>query len=383
MKKTYLLTPGPTQVPESVLALAAKPILHHRTPQFMAVMNEVQEGLKYLFQTKQDVMLLSSSGTGAMDATVSNLFQKGDKVITVNGGKFGERWTKISKAYGLNPLEIKLEPGQAVQPKQIAELLNENPDVRGVLFQASETSSGTAMPTKEICELIRERRDCISVVDAITALGVFDIPMDNWGIDVLMTGSQKGLMLPPGLACISFSDKAWSFNETSDIPRFYFDLAKERKGLAKGQTAWTPAVGLIIGLQETLKMLKNEGLENVFRRHTLLANATRNAVRALGLEMLSKDSPSNSVTAVKIPPEIKDGKAVPKTMRDKYGVTIAGGQDSLEGKIFRLTHLGYIDRFDILIGIGALELTLRELGYTKFQFGAGTGAVLETFSQAN
>jgi serine---pyruvate transaminase len=381
MKKTYLLTPGPTQVPETVLALAAKPILHHRTPQFVALMEEVKQGLKYLFQTKQDVMMLSSSGTGAMEAAVTNLFRKGDKVITVNAGKFGERWTKIAKAYGLNPTEIKLEPGQSVTAKQIEELLNKNPDTRGVLFQASETSTGTAMPTKEICALTKDRKDCIAVVDAITALGVFDLPMDDWGIDVLITGSQKALMLPPGLACIALSDKAWSFNEKADIPRFYFDLAKERKGLAKGQTAWTPAVGLVIGLQETLKMIRDEGLHNVFKRHELLARATRNAVKALGLEMLAKDFPSNAVTAVRVPAEIKDGKAIPKTMRDKYGVTIAGGQDELEGKIFRLTHLGYVDRFDILIGIGALELTLRDLGYTKFQFGAGTGAVLQTYAQ--
>ncbi|MEW6058208.1 MAG: alanine--glyoxylate aminotransferase family protein [Bdellovibrionota bacterium] len=379
MKKTYLLTPGPTQVPESVLSLAAKPILHHRTPQFVALMEDVKQGLKYLFQTKQDVLMLSSSGTGAMEAAVTNLFRKGDKVITINAGKFGERWTKLAKAYGLNPIEIKLEAGQAVTAKQVEEHLNKTPEIRGVLFQASETSTGTAMPTREICALVKSRKDCISIVDGITAVGVFDLPMDDWGIDVLITGSQKALMLPPGLAAISLSDKAWTFNETSDIPRFYFDLAKERKGLAKGQTAWTPAVGLVVGLQETLKMIRDEGLHNVFKRHELLAKATRNAVKALGLEILSKDSPSSAVTAVRVPAEIKDGKAIPKTMRDKYGVTIAGGQDELEGKIFRLTHLGYIDRFDILIGVGALELTLQDLGYTKFQFGAGTGAVLQTY----
>jgi aspartate aminotransferase-like enzyme len=380
MQKTYLLTPGPTQVPESVLALASKPILHHRTPQFTAVMEDVKQGLKYLFQTKQDVMVLTSSGTGAMDAAVTNLFKKGDKVITINGGKFGERWTKIAKAYGLNPVEIKLERGQSVTAKHIEEHLDKNPDCRGVLFQASETSTGTLMPTKEICAAVREHKDCISVVDAITALGVFDLPMDDWGIDVLITGSQKALMLPPGLSFIALSNKAWTFNETSNIPRFYFDLAKERKGMAKGQTAWTPAIGLVIGLQETLKMIREEGLPAIFKRHDLLARATRNAVKALGLEILAKDCPSNAVTSVKVPAEIKDGKAIPKTMRDKYGVSIAGGQEDLEGKIFRLTHIGYIDRFDILIGIGALELTLMDLGYTKFKYGTGTGAVLQTYA---
>lgn len=365
-------------VPERVLAQSAKQIIHHRTPQFTAVMEEVEAGLKYLFQTKQEVLLLSCSGTGAMDAAVTNLFRKGDKVITINGGKFGDRWTKICKAYGLAPVELKLEPGTAATAKQVDELLTKNPDARGVLFQASETSTGTLMPTKEICALTRGRKDCVSVVDAITALGVFDLPMDDWGMDCLITGSQKALMLPPGLACIALSEKAWALHEKSDLPRFYFDLAKERKAVAKGQTAWTPPIGLVLGLQETLKMIREEGLHNVFKRHELLARATRNAVKALGLELLSKD-PSNAVTPVRVPAEIKDGKAIPKTMRDKYGVSIAGGQDELEGKIFRLTHLGYIDRFDILIGIGALELTLQDLGYAKFTFGAGTGAVLQTY----
>lgn len=379
MRKTYLLTPGPTMIPERVLAIMSKPIIHHRTPQFAAVMDDVKAGLKYLYQTRQDVMLLLSSGTGAMDAAVTNLFRKGDKVITINGGKFGARWTKICKAYGLNVAELKLEPGVPASAKQVEELLNQNPDTRGVLFQASETSTGTLMPTKEICALTRSRKDCINVVDAITALGVFDLPMDDWGIDVMLTGSQKALMLPPGLTCVALSDKAWGFNASADIPRFYFDLAKERAALARGQTAWTPAISLIVGLQESLKMLREEGLHNVFKRHELLARATRSAVKAMGLETLARENLSPAVTAVKVPAEIKDGKLIPKTMRDKYGVSIAGGQDELEGKIFRLTHLGYIDRFDILVGIGALELTLHELGYDKFALGTGTGAVLQAY----
>ncbi|MBI3557915.1 MAG: alanine--glyoxylate aminotransferase family protein [Deltaproteobacteria bacterium] len=378
MRKTYLLTPGPTQVPDRVLALSARQIIHHRTPQFTAIMEEVNAGLKYLFQTKQDVLLLASSGTVAMDAAVTNLFKTGDKVIAINGGKFGERWSKIATAYGLQTVELKLEPGTAATVKQVEALLVANPDARGVLFQASETSTGTRMPTREICALTKSRKDCISVVDAITALGVFDLPMDDWGIDVLITGSQKALMLPPGLACLALSDKAWGLAANANIPKFYFDLSKEKKAIAKGQTTWTPPISLIIGLQETLKMIREEGLHNVFKRHDLLARATRNAVKALGLEVLSKD-PSNAVTAVRVPAEIKDGKLIPKTMRDKYGVSIAGGQDELEGKIFRLTHLGYIDRFDVLIGIGALELTLQDLGYSKFQFGTGTGAVLQTY----
>jgi len=377
VKKTYLLTPGPTQVPESVLATQAKQILNHRTPQFMSVVENVRQGLKYLFQTKHDVMLVSASGTGAMEASVVNVFRRGDKVVTINGGKWGDRWTKISKAHGLNVVEIMVERGTAVDLTQFEEVLAANPDARGVLFQACETSTGVVMPTREICALVRQRPDCISVCDAISALGAIDLPMDDWGIDVLLTGSQKALMLPPGLGCVALSEKAWKFNETADLPRFYFDLAKERKAIQKNQTAWTPAISLVVGLQESLRMIKEEGLHSVFKRHELFAKATRNAIKAMGLEVFAKDAFSNSVTAVKVPAEIKDGKLVPKTMRDKFGVTIAGGQDELEGKIFRLTHLGYVDRFDILVGIGALELTLHELGYTKFTFGAGTGAVLQ------
>ncbi len=380
MLKTRLLTPGPTMIPESVLALSSKPIPHHRTASFKKIMTDVQCGLKDLFQTKQPVLMLTASGTGAMDAAVSNLFCKGDKVITVNSGKFGERWTKIAKAYGLNPVEMKLVAGASIDPKELETLLNANKDAKAVLFQASETSTGAAAPVKAVCDTIKKFPGVLCVVDAITALGVMDLPMDDWGIDALMTGSQKGIMLPPGLALISLSEKAWKAAEKSDLPKFYFNLTKEKAACAEEQTAWTPAISLIVGLQESLKMIKEEGLSNVFKRHCLLAAASRAAVVALGLELLSKDHPSDAVTAVKVPAEIKDGKAIPKTMRDKYGVTITGGQDELEGKIFRLTHLGYIDQFDVLTGIGALELTLRDLGYTKFQIGAGTAAVLKTFS---
>lgn len=373
------MTPGPTSIPESISSLFARPIIHHRTPAFEAVFKEVKTQLQYLFQTQQDVLILSCSGTGAMDAAVSNLFKKGDTVITINAGKFGERWTQIAKAYGLNPVEILLEPGESVEAKQVEEVILKHPNARAILFQASETSTGVQLPTREICQLSKAAQ-MISVCDAITACGVFELPMDEWGIDVLITGSQKALMIPPGLAMIALSEKAWAMTETSDLPHFYFDLAKERKGLPKNQTAWTPAISLIQGLQESLRMIQEEGLENVYKRHDLLARATRNAVHALGLELLAKKCPSNAVTAVKIPASIKDGKAVPKLMRDKYGVTIVGGQDELEGKIIRLSHFGYCDKFDITTGISALELVLNELGH-KVEFGKGVGAALKTFSE--
>jgi aspartate aminotransferase-like enzyme len=290
MKKTYLLTPGPTPIPDSVLAALSEPIIHHRTPAFEKIMEEVRNGLKYLFQTKQEVLMLATTGTGAMEASVSNLFSRGDKVITVNGGKFGERWTQIAKAYGLNAIEIKLEAGDSLEPDHLQEVVRSHPDAKGILFQASETSTGVQMPTQEICK-IANASGMLSICDAITACGVFDLPMDTWGIDVLLTGSQKALMVPPGLAMISLSDRAWEHTQSSDLPHFYFDLAREKKSHLKNQTAWTPAINLIMGMKESLRLIQEEGLQNVFKRHDLLARATRNAVGALGLEILAKKPP--------------------------------------------------------------------------------------------
>jgi aspartate aminotransferase-like enzyme len=382
MRKIYLMTPGPTPIPENVLAAMSLPIIHHRTPAFIEIFKEVQEGLKKVFQTRQDVLLLTASGTGSMDATVCNLFRKGDKVITVNAGKFGERWGKIAKTYGLNPIEIKLEPGDALDPAQLEQTVRAHADAKAVLFQASETSTGVKHPVEAIVRICKGA-GMLSVCDAITACGVFDLPMDAWGIDVLLTGSQKAFMIPPGLAMVALSEKAWAANATADIPRFYFDFAKERKGLATHQTAWTPAISIIVGLRESLKMMHEEGIHNVFKRHELLAQATRAGVAALGLELLAKKPAycSTAVTAVKVPASVKDGKALPKLMRDKYGVTIIGGQDELEGKIIRLSHFGYCDRFDIVTVIAGLELALNELGH-KVELGKGVGAVLKTFAEA-
>lgn len=378
MKKNYLLTPGPTPIPETILAALSQPIIHHRTAPFEALFAEVREGLQYLFQTKQDVLLLSASGTGAMEAAIVNLFSPGDEVITINGGKFGERWTKLAQRFGLKPIEIKLNWGEAVTPAQLEQTIKAHSKARAILFQASETSTGTCMPTEEICRQAKAA-GMLSICDAITALGVFDLPMDKWGIDVLITGSQKALMLPPGLAMIALSDRAWAAADTSTIPKFYFDLKAERKVIGKNTTAWTPAISLIMGLKEALRMIREEGLENVFKRHDLLARATQNAAKALGLEMLSK-SPSNAVTAVLVPPSITDGKAILKILSKKYGIFMIGGQDHYEGKLIRLSHIGYCDRFDITTGLAGLELALSELGH-PVEFGKGVGAALKTFAE--
>ncbi len=379
MKKNHLLTPGPTPIPESVSSVFARPLIHHRTPAFKALFEDVQAGLQFVYQTRNRVLVLTASGTGAMEAAVCNLFSKGEKLITVNAGKFGARWAELSQAFGLGAVEIELPPGETLDPALLQTVVDQHPDAKGILFQASETSTGVRMPTREICAIARHA-GMLSVCDAITACGVFELPMDEWQIDVLITGSQKALMIPPGLSFIALSDRAWSAVEFSNLPKFYFDLKKEKKAQEKNLTSWTPATSLIQGLQESLRMMREEGLEPIHKRHDLLARATRSAVTALGLEILAKTSASNAVTAVKVPATIADGKKIPKLMRERYGVIIAGGQDELEGKIFRLSHFGYCDKFDITTGISCLELVLHELGHSV-EFGKGVGAALKIFSE--
>ncbi|MBS1959615.1 MAG: alanine--glyoxylate aminotransferase family protein [Bdellovibrionales bacterium] len=378
MKKYRLLTPGPTAIPENVLAKFAEPIIHHRTSLFEVQFKKVQDNLQWLFQTKQPVLTLTATGTGAMDATVTNLFSPGDEVITVNGGKFGERWTKICRAYGVKAHEIVVDRGAAVDAVAIEKLLSANPHTKAVLFQASETSTGTLMPIQKIVELCH-KKNVLSICDGITAVGIFNVPMDDWGLDVLITGSQKALMLPPGLAFISLSERAYKAAESSKLPKFYFNLIKERDSQAKQQTAWTPAISLVTGAVESLQMLRDQGREALFAAHEKMAEATRNAARALGLELFSS-APSPVLTTVKVPASfsVDQGKKITKIMQEKYGVIITGGQDELAGKILRFSHFGYTDLFDIVNGISALELTLHELGY-QVEFGTGVGAVLKTY----
>ncbi|HIJ59227.1 MAG TPA: alanine--glyoxylate aminotransferase family protein [Nitrospirae bacterium] len=362
MTKKYLLAPGPTPVPANVLLSMAMPMIHHRAPDFLPILESARAGLKWLFQTKNDVLILCSSGTGGMVASVTNFFNTGDKVLVVNGGKFGERWTKICETYGLKVKEITVEWGYAVKPSDIESILKAEPDIKGVFMQAVETSTGVYYDVETIAKIVRNFENTLLIVDAISALVAHDIKSDDWGIDIMVGGSQKGLMLPAGLSFVSISDKAWKANESSRLPRFYFNLKKERDNLLKNQTNFSSPVSLIIGLNEAIKMLQAEGLENVFARHARLANATREAVKAIGLNLFSKESPSNSVTAIMMPEGI-DGQTVYKNLREKYGVTGAGGQDKAKGKIYRLAHLGYADTFDVIVGIASLEMALKGLGY--------------------
>jgi aspartate aminotransferase-like enzyme len=354
----------------------AQPIIHHRTPQFQAVLKEVNEGLKYVFQTKNDVFILASSGTGAMEAAVINLLSAGDTAITVQGGKFGERWTEICRSYGIIAEVIDVEWGKAVEPKEIEKRLKANPKIKAVFTTLCETSTGVACDIEAIGKVIKDTA-AVLVVDAISGLGAIEMKTDDWFCDVVVSGSQKGLMLPPGLGFISVSPKAWKLVEASKSPRYYFDLKEAKKALDKTDTPFTPAITLIIALAGALKMMKEDGLAAIFSRHKKMACATRAAVKALGLELFAPTASSDVVTAVKVPSGI-DGEKLVKTMRDTYGVTIAGGQSELKGKVFRIAHMGFIEEFDIIAAISCLEKVLAQMGY-KFNLGLGVKAAQEIF----
>lgn len=377
--KKYLLTPGPTELPPRVLLAMAHPIIHHRAPEFLPVLEQAREGLKWLFRTKNEVLVLASSGTGAMEAAVSNFLSRGDKALSVNSGKFGERWAQICKAYGVDADVIDVEWGQAVEPERVKEELKRHPDIKAVYLQATETSTGVVHPVKEIANIVHENSGAIVVVDGITGVGVFELPMDEWGLDILLTGSQKALMLPPGLAFIGINDRAWKLAETSDLPKYYFDLKKEMKGIVKNQTAYTPAISLIIGLGESIKMMKEEGIENIYSRHALLAEAVRKGVQAMGLKLFASKSPSNSLTAVLAPEGVDSGKIV-STLEKDFGIRIANGQNQAKGKIFRIAHMGYYDKSDILFVLASLEIVLNKVGY-KVEPGIGVGAAEKVFMQ--
>jgi serine---pyruvate transaminase len=376
MKKEYLLTPGPTPLPPQVSLAMAKPIIHHRTPQFQEILKEASLGLKWAFQTANDVFIISSSGTGAMEAAVVNLLSCGDTVLVVQGGKFGERWTELAKAYGINPEIIDVEWGKAVSPEEIRKRLKSNPQIKAVFTTLCETSTGVDNDIQAIAAVVKES-SAVLVVDAISGLGAVDLKTDAWGVDVVVAGSQKGLMLPPGLGFICVSPKAWKLVEAAKSGRYYLDLRKAKKALDKNDTPFTSSITLITALNEALKMMQQDGLENIFKRHRTMADATRAAIKALGLELFAPTAASDGVTAAKVPVGV-DGEKLVKTMRDTYGVTIAGGQDELKGKVFRIAHMGFITESDIIMGLSCLEKVLTQMGY-KFTLGAGIKAAEEIF----
>jgi serine---pyruvate transaminase len=378
MKKYQLMAPGPTPVPSEVLLAMAQPILHHRTPEYEALFVEVRAGLKRLVQTSQDVITLACSGTGAMEAAVVNTLSAGDTVAVVTAGKFGERWLDLCRAFGVEVIEVKAPYGETVSPERVAEALKAKPSIKAVLAQHSETSTGVLHDVRGYAAVTRNT-EAILVVDAVSSLGIADLAMDAWGVDVVIAGSQKGLMLPPGLGFCALSDKAWAKNKTAKLPHYYLDLAEERKTLAKNEAHFTPAVSIVIGLRTVLQMLEREGLANVFKRHELLARATRAGVEALGLGLFCKATPSPAVTAVVAPPGVNTEQIV-KVFSQRHNITIAGGQGEMKGGVFRLGHMGYAAEFDVIVALSALEQVLADLGQ-PVDFGAGVRGAQKVFAE--
>jgi len=378
MKKYYLMAPGPTPVPNQVLLAMARPIIHHRTPEYEALFAEVREGLKWLVQTTQETIILAASGTGAMEAAVTNTLSPGDKALVVRAGKFGERWAEICAAYGVEVVALDAPFGHTVPPDRVADALRKTPGIRAVFCQHSETSTGVLHDVRGYAEATR-KSDAILVADTVSSLGVADLPMDAWGVDVVVAGSQKGLMLPPGLALCALSDRAWDRVKQAKLPRYYFNLLEEKKLVVKNQPHFTPAVSIVIGLREVLAMLKAEGLANIFRRHDRLARATRAGVEALGLELFAKATPSPAITSVVSPKGI-DSEKVLAVYAKSHNITIAGGQGEMKGKVFRLGHMGYVGDFDVVVALAALEQVLAELGY-PVDWGAAVGAAQKVLAE--
>jgi aspartate aminotransferase-like enzyme len=379
--KKYLFTPGPAAVPPEVMLEMARPIIHHRTPEFSGALDQARDRLKPLFGTRHEVILLAASGTGAMEASVVNLLQPGEHAVFINGGKFGERWGKMLAAFGMVPHEVKVEWGRAVRPEQVEEALRAHPESKAVLVQASETSTCAIHPIGAIGEVAR-RRGVMLIADGITSVGVFEQKMDEWGVDAFVTGSQKALMLPPGLGVVALSERAIETAKKNKTPKFYFDLLKELKSQRdEHTTAFTAAVSLVFGLNKSLELIHGEGLPQVFARHALMAAATRDAAHALGLGLIAPDNPAPGVTGILTPPGL-DGSKLVKYMRDTLGISVQGGQDQMKGKLVRIGHMGHLSPFDMLVAVSGFEMGLRHCGM-EFPLGAGVAAVQARIARGN
>lgn len=380
-RKHLLMTPGPTPVPEKALLAQARGMIHHRGPEYGEIITQVVENLKYVFQTDRDVLIFTSSGTGAMESAVVNLFSPNDKVIVASTGNFGDRWANIANAYGLNVVKLEFEWGTKADVSQIEKAVSEHPDAKGILCTHSETSTGVVNDVKAIAELTKDR-DMVVVVDAVSGLGACELRTDEWGLDVVVSGSQKALMAPPGLAFATVSEKAWSFVEKSTLPKFYFDYKKYLASIRKDppQSPFTPAISTMLALGESLKMIREEGLENIWRRHVVFGRAVRAAIKSIGLTLFSPDDDSSAAVTAVLSPEGIDPKQITTMMRVEYGITIAGGQGKVKGKIFRIGHCGYFQRSDIIATIDALESVLERLGF-KFEKGSGVLAAQKVFDE--
>ena len=379
LTKARIMAPGPTEIPPSVLAAAAQPILHHRTSEFRAIFSDVTEKIKYVFQTSQPILTLAASGTGGLEAVITNITLPGDKVIVISGGVFGERWAKIAEAHGRVVHRITIEWGKVAKAEDIANAIAAHRDASLICATLSETSTGVMHPIKEIAEVTRASNIPLAV-DAVSGLAVCDLKTDQWGVDIVVAGSQKGLMIPPGLAFITMSDRAWKQVEVKNAPSFYFSLKQAMAKLTEEKlpdTPWTPNVSLVCQLQESLKLIHAEGIENIFQRHLLLAQATRDAITAMGLKLFAQESPNPGVTSVHSPEGVDSGVIV-KKLREEWGISIVGGQGKVKGKIFRIGHMGYCDRTDVLMTIAALECVLVEMGVSVTR-GAGVSKAQDIF----
>lgn len=375
--KRRLLAPGPTPVLEDALLAAARPMIHHRTEEFNAVLKDVFEKLKLVFQTKSPVLMFTSSGTGAMEASVANLCRTDKPILVIRGGKFGERWADISKAYGVPTDCIDVPWGEAVDPALVEKHLKQKPETTAVFTTLSETSTCVTHPIKEL-GAITAKTDTLLVVDGISGLGGQECRTDDWNVDVVVAGSQKALMIPPGLAFASVSDKAWKKVKESNLPKFYFSFEKHHKNIAKDTTPYTPAVSLIFSLKVALDTMAAEGMDAIFARHRQLGVAMRAGVVAMGLSVYSK-RPVDVATAVNVPPDVDGGK-LKKMFDADYGITVAGGQDSIKGKIVRIAHMGYMDPFDTLAALAALGMGLGRLGH-PVNIGAGLAAAIAVIQE--
>lgn len=376
--KQFLMIPGPTPVPESVLLAMAKHPIGHRSSEFSEILKEVYADLKWLFQTKREVFVFAASGTGAMEAALANLVNQGDKVLSLVMGNFGARWAKIAQSRGAIVEKLEVELGEIIKPEDLKAKLAQDTkkDIKIVTLTHSETSTGAKNDIKTLCKIIKDH-GAISVVDGVTSVGCMDVKMDEWGIDVLVSGSQKGFMIPPGLAFLAASERAWKFYEACQYPSFYFDWGAHKKAVLENTTPYTPAVNLIFGLHEALKIMKKEGLSNIYARHQKLALGLRAAVKALGLELLVKDDENASFAITSIlPPRGISVPDIRNTFKKDFDIVVANGQNTLKDKIFRMGTLGFVSERDLITAVGALEAVLLILGY-KFETGAGIKAVLK------
>ncbi|MEA5600661.1 alanine--glyoxylate aminotransferase family protein [Nostoc sp. UHCC 0252] len=381
--KLMLMIPGPTPVPEAALLALAKHPIGHRTSEFSNILAEVTENLKWLHQTQNDVLTLNVSGTGAVEAGIINFLSPGDRILVGSNGKFGERWVEVGQAYGLNVEEVKVEWGKPLDPKVFAEKLQADTQkqIKAVIITHSETSTGVLNDLESINRHVKEHGEALIIVDAVTSLGAFNLPVDAWGLDIVASGSQKGYMIPPGLGFVSVSPKAWEAYKTAKLPKYYLDLGKYRKATAKNTTPFTPPVNLIVALHTTLRMMKEEGLESIFARHERLKNATRAAIQGLNLPLFAADSSASPAITAVAPQGIESDK-IRSLMKKRFDIALAGGQDHLSNKIFRIGHLGFVSDRDILSCIASLEVTLTELGYEDFTPGSGIAAAVRVFNQS-